>query len=622
MSEVLSEAKRKSLSEAKRKIKKRLVAAASAGTLPMSSSRSAHDRLLALQKRIYRSLQDQATRLLGETPDSIRRYEREYREDFKRIPLRPQDAPKDELIREIRASDVSLIGDFHTFSQAQRTALRVLREAVQEGESWYLGLEMFPSHRQEALDRFQLGQLSEKKFLEEIEYEQEWGFPWQNYAPILRWAIENRVKLIALNRPKELNRSESENLSELKERDRWAAGVITDVFQDARRAQVKRPRMLVLYGELHIGRKHLPAELKEISTAALKKPLKTLLLHQNQDHLYWKLASQGRELQAEIIRLRKKNYCVLSSPPWAKMQSLINWAEGASSTQIALESAELAELAELDDTLDEIDPLSLMRQYAEVVAEFFKVPAPSFDGLDVYTIRNADFADELIPSKVSSLEKRLLRYHILHNHRIYVPGPSGSGIAYLAAPNENSAAEIASMHLFRTSALEESSSLTSRGREKMGATFYQWILDQAFGFLGSLILNPRRKCDLIADHEKRIEELRAGAAPAYPHELEARELAYDFLDQASSSFQEKLDKYLRKPALVPALYFAARYVGFALAKQVHHALLEEIIDFTELRRIFFGHIDEEARTPSFWRFNSLKSAALKTPMGVTKAERL
>jgi uncharacterized iron-regulated protein len=130
----------------------------------MSSNRSAHDRLLALQKRIHRSLQEQAKQLLGEMPESIRRYEREYREDFKRIRKRPQIVQKDELIREIRNCDVTLIGDYHTFAQAQRTALRILREAAQKGESWYLGLEMIPSHRQEALDRYQLGQLSEEHF--------------------------------------------------------------------------------------------------------------------------------------------------------------------------------------------------------------------------------------------------------------------------------------------------------------------------------------------------------------------------------------------------------------------------------------------------------------------------
>ncbi|MFL5812292.1 MAG: ChaN family lipoprotein [Bdellovibrionia bacterium] len=599
----------------------------------MSSNRSAHDRLLALQKKIHRSLQQQAMRLMGEMPESIRRYEREYREDFKRIPRRPQLADKGELIQEIRKADVTLIGDYHTFAQAQRTALRILRESVQKGESWYLGLEMFPSHKQDALDRFQLGQVSEAHFLKEIGYEEEWGFPWRHYAPIIHWAIRNRVKLVALNRPSILRQTHEADENELYERDRWAAGIITDTFHAAREAHVKRPRMIVLFGELHIGKKHLPQTIKDVSTSTLNRSLRTLILHQNQDDLYWKMASQGRELEAQVIRLRQRSYCVLSSPPWAKWQSVINWAEGAHASPASLSGGKFANPYESDyeddcedDSEDEepIDPLSLMTQYAAIVSEFFGIPKPSFDELDVYTIRNADFSENLKDSHLSPIEKRLIRYHVLHHHRVYIPS---APLAYLAAPNENGAAEIASIHLFRTALASSSSQNPSAPKqlEQKAASFYQWILDHAFGFFGSLVLNPRRKCDLIADHEQRILELKKGAKASYPHEKAARELAYQILSSAieegSGEPPEALIFYLKNPGLAPALFFAARYVGFALAKQVHHALLQEKTSLNQLKRVFFGDPDTSL-PPSYWRFHSLKSTALKGPIAASKTESL
>jgi hypothetical protein len=595
----------------------------------MSSNRSAHDRLLALQKKIHRSLQQQAMRLLGEMPESIRRYEREYREDFKRIPRRPQVADKEELIQEIRKADVTLIGDYHTFAQAQRTALRILRESVQKGETWYLGLEMIPTHRQEELDRFQLGQLSEANFLKEIGYEEEWGFPWRHYAPIFHWAIRNRVKLIALNRPAVLRQTHEADENELYERDRWAAGIITDTFQAAAKAHVKRPRMIVLYGELHIGKKHLPQTIQDVSTSTLSRSLRTLILHQNQDELYWKMASQGRELEAQVIKLRQRSYCVLSSPPWAKWQSVINWAEGAHAIPAATSRGKYQN--PFDDDYDDdgedeetIDPLSLMTQYAAIVSEFFGLPKPSFDELDVYTIRNADFTENLKDAHLSPIEKRLIRYHVLHHHRIYLPGHP---LAYLGAPNENGAAEIASIHLFRSAIGRSGSFHTSATKQldQKAASFYQWILDHAFGFLGSLVLNPRRKCDLIADHEQRILELKKGAKPSYPHEKAARELAYQILSSAieerSGEPPEALIFYLKNPSLAPALFFAARYVGFALAKQVHHALLQEKTSLDQLKRVFFGDPDTSL-PPSYWRFHSLKSTALKSPIAASKTESL
>jgi hypothetical protein len=329
------------------------------------------------------------------------------------------------------------------------------------------------------------------------------------------------------------------------------------------------------------------------------------------------MASQGLELEAQVIRLKQRSYCVLSSPPWAKWQSVINWAEGAFAGPATTSHDE-------DEAEDDIDPLSLMIQYAEIVSEFFGLPKPSFDELDVYTIRNADFSENLDHSQLSPTEKRLIRYHVLHHHRIYLPGLP---LAYLAAPNENGAAEIASIHLFRSALadLNTQSLSTPKRLEQKAASFYQWILDHSFGFLGSLMLNPRRKCDLIADHEQRITELKKGAKASYPHEKAARELAHQILSSASETgiadAPEALQEYLKTPGLAPALFFAARYVGFALAKQVHHALMQEKTDLNELKRIFFGESDTSL-PPSYWRYHSLKSTALKSPIGASKTESL
>jgi uncharacterized iron-regulated protein len=63
---------------------------------------------------------------------------------------------------------------------------------------------MIPSHLQWALDRFQSGDLSLDSFHEAIHYRKEWGFPWKHYAPLFEWARKKRIRVLALNRPKEL----------------------------------------------------------------------------------------------------------------------------------------------------------------------------------------------------------------------------------------------------------------------------------------------------------------------------------------------------------------------------------------------------------------------------------
>jgi hypothetical protein len=270
-------------------------------------------KLLKQQMRIFNSLKSDSSRLLGATPEPIRRYEKEFQKDFASLKSgKVHPVGKIELINLIRSVDVSFVADFHTFPQAQRTALRLIRDAATSisprvsRERWFIGIEFISSKHQDALDDFQAGKLSLNEFLARINYHDEWGFPWRNYAPIFDWARENRVRLIALNRPREAIWRDLElrprSISDLKQRDEWAAGLITDLFQ-AETDAGRKPRMIVLYGELHVSTNHLPQHLRKVSKRQLGQALKTLSIHQNYDELYWQLARAGKEHNTQAVRL-------------------------------------------------------------------------------------------------------------------------------------------------------------------------------------------------------------------------------------------------------------------------------------------------------------------------------
>ncbi len=530
-------------------------------------------RLLELQRRIHESLQREADRLLGRTPPAIARYEKECLKDFSAIRGRLKEVEKPELVREIRDADVTFIADFHTFAQAQRTALRLIRDAAPAGPSrltrdrWFIGLEFIASHQQEALDLFQSGKLSLNEFLKAIRYHEEWGFPWSNYSPIFDWAREHGVRLIALNRPKEIAWGDpsgirrARDITDLIQRDQWAAGVISDLFA-AESAVARSVKMIVLYGELHVSTNHLPAHLRRISSKHLGKPLKTLAIHQNQDSLYWQLAQRGREHHVQAVRLRKDAFCVISSTPWTKLQSLVSWAEGETIEDLAEEGSETS-----------ADYLSLMRTYSQALAEFLGVHPPSFDSLTVHTIDDADL--------LSPYFSALIRYHVMNNMRLYIPEEE---IAYLGVPSHNGASEIAASHLFRAR--------TGVKRLEMETPddFAMTTLEAAFAFLGSLILNPRRKCDLLGDHEERLRALKRGKEPAFILERESRELAIGLIRDTAD-----IRPLLRRRSMTPALLVGARYHGQVLGKQVHQGLLAGQIDVETVRSIFLAR----ARVGSF-----------------------
>ena len=51
-----------------------------------------------------------------------------------------------------------------------------------------------------------LAKITEEELVKKTEYEKRWGFPWKLYAPILRFAKENKLPVLATNTPAEVSR--------------------------------------------------------------------------------------------------------------------------------------------------------------------------------------------------------------------------------------------------------------------------------------------------------------------------------------------------------------------------------------------------------------------------------
>jgi len=554
----------------------------------MSEMEPTHVKLLSLQRRIYRSLQAEAARLMGETPDSIVKYEKAYKEDFRSCIKRVSLSNKVALIKAIREADVTFVADFHTFAQAQRTALRLMRDAVKPGEKWYIGIELVPSQCQPDLDDFQAGKISLDVFQKRINYAEEWGFPWSHYAPIFDWANQQGIRLIALNRPKGMSALISRQRdSELEERDRWGAGIITDLFEKTPKTKGPRPKMIVLYGELHLAPCHLPEQLKQVSKSHLGRALKSLIVHQNNDRLYWKLAQSNKTHHSNVLKLQRNSYCVISGTPWGKLQSLVSWADGEKETV-----KRIAEEEDFEDASD-FDYLSTMQTYGTAIAELLNAKVPSYEDLTVRTIEGADFV-ELLESTdhFRARELQLIRAHVENNLRLYIPR---ANIAYLGTPSENRAAELAAIHLQR---------ILSRAQEIFEPKtddFYRLVIESTFGFFGSLILNPRRKCDLPHDHERRIESLKRGAHEETQGETLARKVSLNvFKSEAAllkggnlkaASLGDVFGSRRMTPAATLAIMLAARYVGNVLGKKMHHALIKGVIQSDDVKRICLARVD-------------------------------
>src|SRR5262249_35675362 len=99
---------------------------------------------------------------------------------------------------------------------------------------------------------------------------------------------------------------------------------------------------------------------------------------------------------------------------------------------------------------------------------------------------------------------------------------------------------------------------------------YRIALQAAFAFFGSLLLHPRRKCDLPKDHSRRLDELKGGAAETFRGETRARQLVLAARSTRDGFSLAEIQSAMKLHAggTVP-VFMAARWTGFILAREFH-----------------------------------------------------
>jgi len=110
------------------------------------------------------------------------------------------------ILPQLAQADVVYLGETHDNPEDHQTQLEIIQKLQQRHPKIAIAMEMFQRPYQRILDRYLAGQLSEQELLEQSEYNQRWGFPWKYYAPILRFAQEKQLPILALNTPAEVTR--------------------------------------------------------------------------------------------------------------------------------------------------------------------------------------------------------------------------------------------------------------------------------------------------------------------------------------------------------------------------------------------------------------------------------
>ena len=116
----------------------------------------------------------------------------------------PNSLKFDNLIENIKDKRVIYVGEAHTNFAHHLNQLNIIKALHDKGKKIAIGMEMFQKPYQFALDKYIDGNLSQREFLQKSEYFKRWGFDYNLYKPILDFAKENKIPVIALNIQKEI----------------------------------------------------------------------------------------------------------------------------------------------------------------------------------------------------------------------------------------------------------------------------------------------------------------------------------------------------------------------------------------------------------------------------------
>jgi uncharacterized iron-regulated protein len=133
------------------------------------------------------------------------------------------DAPLalDSLVSQLAANRVVFVGEIHTRYDHHLNQLEIIRRLHEVNPTLVIGVEYFQQRFQSQVDDYIAGRSTEEQFLRSIEYYRTWGYDYRLYAPIFRFAREQRIPVRALNVPNSLPAAVAKvGIAGLSERER------------------------------------------------------------------------------------------------------------------------------------------------------------------------------------------------------------------------------------------------------------------------------------------------------------------------------------------------------------------------------------------------------------------
>ncbi len=507
---------------------------------------------LALQQALFRHQQRQIDALVVGASASFKAYEARYRQLSRRY--RRTLTMKD-VHRRVREADIVHVGDYHTLRFAQRAFLDVAQRAVESGRRVVLALEFVEARHQASVDRYLAGTIGDRAFLDRIGHPYSGAFDiWPHFKPLFELARKHHLNVIAIDKRASGRRS-------LQVRDEAAATTIVKAAK-----AVDRPLVLVLMGQYHVAPPHLPACVER---ALGKTERRQLVVLQNPEGVWWKLAHEGLADVTEAVELSDDVVGIFNASPLVSQRTFLDYCE-AEAGDAPIEDGGIA---------------STVRALVKAIAKLVDVRVTGpLAKLEVLTPNDLDVLDRLERrGNFSRAELKHLERHVLSGQSAFVPR---ARTIWLSGFSLNHAAEEAA-HFVRHCAVD-----AEMDRERTRAdAFWSRCVEEAIGFFGSKLVNPRRTCPSLVEWTGRFTH----------GEPKQQQTAAFVLALASLPDAQSADARRLVPATMEQFQAASHALGYLLGEALYQSHAHGTLSRARVRELFRDPLESGPASFAHWK---------------------
>lgn len=115
------------------------------------------------------------------------------------LPVRGEAVAADRLYTTLATRSLILLGEHHDNADHHLWQLATIAALAGRRPDIVLGFEMFARDAQPVLDRWVQGELTEQAFLQQVRWDETWGYDAALYLPLFHFARLHRVPMVALN---------------------------------------------------------------------------------------------------------------------------------------------------------------------------------------------------------------------------------------------------------------------------------------------------------------------------------------------------------------------------------------------------------------------------------------